>query len=461
MQKSTILLMMVLALAVLIAAVTVDMVNPVLPLIGEDLEASEAQLSWVVSGVALVLAIGVPLYGRMSDFWELRKLFTSAVMILTMGSLICALAPSLPVLVTGRMVQGAGMSAIPVLSVIAISNRFPPGKRGGALGIIAGCIGVGTAGGPIFGGVVGQLFGWRPLFWITFVLSGIVALGAFRLLPAVKPKPVESPQRKFDFSGAVSLGFTVGLLLFGVTQGEAEGFTSFSSLGSLAGSLLSLLWFIRCMTTVEQPFVPPALFTNRYYVSSILVAVFSMFAYFAVLVFVPMMAVEVNGLSPGQAGLVLLPGGAAAAVLSPFVGRLSDRFGAKRLIIAGVALMGLSTLFLSAFASGASPVYVSISVLGAGMAFALTNSPANNAAVSVLPEEDVGVGVGIFQGSLYLGAGIGAGMVGALLSARRDAVRAWNPFYTLEAISYSDAFLAATVTLIIALIAAYGLKRDR
>ncbi|UUZ96855.1 MFS transporter [Paenibacillus sp. P25] len=164
---------------------------------------------------------------------------------------------------------------------------------------------------------------------------------------------------------------------------------------------------------------------------------------------------------PGQAGLVLLPGGAAAAVLSPFVGRLSDRFGAKRLIIAGVALMGLSTLFLSAFASGASPVYVSISVLGAGMAFALTNSPANNAAVSVLPEEDVGVGVGIFQGSLYLGAGIGAGMVGALLSARRDAVRAWNPFYTLEAISYSDAFLAATVTLIIALIAAYGLKRDR
>ncbi|QYR19219.1 MFS transporter [Paenibacillus sp. sptzw28] len=459
-QESTTLLMMIFALSVLVAAVTVDMVNPVLPLISEHFEASKAQVSWVVSGVALILAIGVPLYGRMSDFIELKKLFSFAVLILSMGSLICALAPSLPVLVLGRMVQGAGMSAIPVLSVVAISKVFSPGKRGGYLGIIAGCIGVGTAGGPIFGGAVGQFFGWRSLFWFTFLLSIFVVIGALYTLPTIKPTLESGKHRKFDLVGGALLGVIVGLLLFGVTQGETVGFASTSSLGSLMGSLFALVGFVWRIVAVENPFVPPVLFKNRFYVSSVIVAVFSMFAYFSVLVFVPLMVVEENGLSPGQAGMILLPGGAAVAILSPFVGRISDRLGTKRLIISGVTLMGISTLFLSTFASGASPVLVSVGVLGVGIAFALTNSPANNAAVSALTREQVGVGMGIFQGALYLGAGAGAGMIGALLTARHEASNSLNPLYMLDAISYSDAFLAATATLFIALVAAFGLRND-
>ncbi|MCQ6557202.1 MFS transporter [Paenibacillus mendelii] len=459
-QVSTTLLIMIFALSVLVAAITVDMVNPVLPLISEQLEASQAQVSWVVSGIALILAIGVPVYGSMSDYFELKKLFSFAVLILSLGSLICALAPSLPVLVLGRMVQGAGMSAIPVLSIVAISKVFPPGQRGGALGIIAGCIGVGTAGGPIFGGVVGQLLGWQSLFWFAFLLTIIVVVGARYALPAIKPTFETGKHRKFDVIGGALLGLTAGLLLFGVTQGETVGFASFTSLGSLIGSLLALIGFVWRIVTVENPFVPPVLFKNRFYVCSVIVVVFSMFAYFSVLVFVPLLVVEVNGLSPGQAGMILLPGGAAVAILSPLVGRISDRLGERRLIIAGVTVMGISTFYLSTFASGASPVLVSAGVLGVGIAFALTNSPTNNAAVSALTKEQVGVGMGIFQGSLYLGAGVGAGMIGALLSARREAKNSLNPLYMLDAVSYSDAFLAATAAVIIALVAAFGLRND-
>lgn len=457
----TVLLVMIFSLAVLVAAVTVDMVNPVLHLIGEQWGATKAQVSWVVSGVALVLAIGVPLYGRISDFFELKKLFAFAVSILSVGSLICALAPNLLSLVVGRMIQGAGMSAIPVLSVVAISKVFPPGKRGGALGIIAGCIGVGTAGGPIFGGVVGQLFGWPYLFWITFILSMVVAVCALSLLPTFLPVRETKKPRQFDLIGGALFGLAAGLLLLGVTQGESVGFASFPSLGSLAGSLLSLSGFIWRIVTAENPFVPPVMFQNRHYVSSLIVAVFSMFAYFSVLVFVPLLVVEVNGLSPVQAGIVLLPGGAAVALLSPFVGRISDRLGTKRLILAGVAVMGASTLYLSTFASGASPVWVSVGVWGAGIAFALTNSPVNNAAVSALAKDQVGIRMGIFQGALYLGAGVGAGMIGALLSARREASRPLNPLYMLDAVSYSDAFLAAAFAVVIAFAAAFWLRKDR
>lgn len=458
-RGSTRLLMMVLSLSVLVGSITADSVNPVLPLISKALEASKSQVSWIVSGIALVLAIGVPIYGRISDFFELRKLYIFAIMILASGSLLCAIAPNLPLLVLGRMVQGAGMSAIPVLSVIAISKVFPQGKRGGAFGIIAGTIGVGTAAGPIFGGVVGQYLGWNALFWFTFLLAIMIVIGAYYALPTIKPAESVGSNKNFDFIGGLFLGLTVGLLLFGITQGETSGFSSFSSLTSLIGSVVALVGFIWRIVTAENPFVPPVLFNNKDYVNTVIIAFFSMFAYYAVLVFVPLLVIEVNGLSSGQAGMILLPGSVAVAILSPFVGRLSDRFGDKRLIITGMTLMGLSTLFLSTYASGASPLLVSVGVLGVGIAFAFTNSPANNAAVSALDADKVGVGMGIFQGALYLGAGTGAGMIGALLSARRDATEPINPLYKLDAISYSDAFLAATGAILIALIAGLGLKK--
>ncbi|EHB66975.1 MULTISPECIES: MFS transporter [Paenibacillus] len=426
------------ALSVLVAAITVDMVNPVLPILIDQFETTKAEVSWVVSGVALMLAFGVPLYGRMSDVVELKKLFLIAVCILALGSLICALARDLIVLVVGRMVQGAGMSAIPVLSIVAVSKVFPPGKRGGVLGIMAGCIGVGTAGGPIFGGMIGSMFA----------------------LPKLEPLPEGAGGRRFDLLGGVLLGLSAGMLLLGVTLGESSGFGSLASLSTFACSLLALAGFIRRITIVDNPFVPPALFANRYYVCSILVSVFSMFAYFAVLVFVPLLVAESNGLTPGEAGLVLLPGGAAVALLSPWIGRISDRVGTKRLILAGVSLMGVSTLFLSTYAAGSPPAIVSVGVLGAGIAFALTNSPANSAAVSSLSKEEVGVGIGIYQGALYLGAGTGAGIIGAVLSSRRTAGDPLNPLYTLSAIPYSDAFLVTSAALIVALIAGLGLRND-
>jgi len=460
-KGSTKLLMMVLSLSILVAAITVDLVNPVLPLISKDLEASEGEVSWVVSGIALILAIGVPIYGRISDFLELRRLFIIAIMILASGSFLCAMATNLPLLVLGRMVQGAGMSAIPVLSIIVISKVFPQGKRGEALGIIAGSIGIGTAAGPIFGGVIGQYLGWNALFWFTFLLTFIILIGAFYVLPTITPTEIEGNKRKFDLIGGILLGLTVGLFLLGITQGGATGFASFSSFTSFIGSLVALIGFILRIVTIDYPFIPPVLFKNRNYVNSVIVAFFSMFAYFAVIVFVPLLVVDINGLTSGQAGLILLPAGVAVAILSPFVGRLSDRFGDKRLIIIGMSLMMISTLFMSTIASGASPIWVSIGALVAGIAYAFTNSPTNNAAIGFLKADQVGIGAGIFQGALFLGAGTGTGIIGALLSARRDADQSFNPFYMLEAISYSDAFLAATTAGLIALIAGLGIRGNR
>jgi DHA2 family metal-tetracycline-proton antiporter-like MFS transporter/DHA2 family florfenicol/chloramphenicol resistance protein-like MFS transporter len=135
-----------------------------------EFDVSAAQVGWVITGYALAYAVGVPLYGRVSDFFGVRRVFVLGLLGFAAGGLICALAPSLPVLVIGRIVQGIGGAAVPALASVAVARVLPSGKRGGALGLVASSVGIGSATGPIFGGVVGQLAGWRPLFAGTLLM---------------------------------------------------------------------------------------------------------------------------------------------------------------------------------------------------------------------------------------------------------------------------------------------------
>ena len=289
----------VLTSAVFVAVMTASMVNVLMPTMGEEFGASEAQIGWVVTGFMLVMAIGVPLYGRISDFFSLRRLFPLALSVFAVGGLICALASNLPVLVFGRIVQAAGDAAIPALATVAVTRILPPGNRGGALGIISSSVGIGAVAGPIVGGVVGQLFGWRFLFLGSLVLMLLLIPGAIRVLP----DGGSEDGRRFDLAGGVLLGLAAGLFLFGITQGQVAGFTSFTSWGSFLGATLAALSFTWRIASVAHPFVSPDLFRNRAYVAAVLVGCFSMLGIVSMFVFVPLLVAEANGLSPAAAGL--------------------------------------------------------------------------------------------------------------------------------------------------------------
>jgi DHA2 family metal-tetracycline-proton antiporter-like MFS transporter len=425
-----------------------------IPLMRAEFGASAAQVGWIVTGYALAYAVGVPLYGRISDLFGVRRVFSVGLPGFAVGGLVCALAPSLAVLVLGRLVQGIGGAAVPALALVAVAKVLPPGKRGGALGLVASSVGVGAAVGPIAGGAVGQLLGWRALFVGTLVLMLLLIPFAQRVLP----NGGSTDERRFDLIGGVLLGLGAGLFLFGITQGQAAGFASASSWGSFLGAALSLAGFVWRINGVSHPFVSPALFENRAYVAAVLVGFCSNLANLSALVFVPLLVVEANGLSPGAAGLVLTPGAAALAILSPLSGRLSDRVGVRPPIVAGLAIMALSILFMSTFA-GRSPVLIAAGILGVGVGFAFVQSPANNAAAGALPDEEVGGGMGIFAGAFFLGAGTGPALIGAFLAARQEAASgAINPLYPFGAAPFSDAFLVMGLAPIVALISAFGLR---
>jgi DHA2 family metal-tetracycline-proton antiporter-like MFS transporter/DHA2 family florfenicol/chloramphenicol resistance protein-like MFS transporter len=446
--------MAVVASAVVVTTLTGSMVNVVIPVMGAEFGSSAAQVGWVITGYAHAYAVGVPLYGRILDLFGVRRVFSLGLLGFAAGGLVCALAPSLAVLVLGRTLQGIGGAAVPALASVAVAKVLPPGKRGGALGLVASSVGVGTAAGPIVGGAVGQLAGWRVLFLGSLVLMVLLIPFAWRVLPDVGA----ANSRRADLIGGVLLGVAAGLFLFGVTRGQGAGFGAISSWGSFVVAVLAAAGFVWRINAVSHPFVPPALFMNRAYVTVLLVGFFSMSVYLSALLFVPLLLVEVNGLSSGAAGLVLTPGAAALAVLSPLTGRLSDRVGARPPIVVGLVTVALSILSISTFA-GASPALIAVGMLGVGTGFALIQSPANNAAAGALPEEEVGIGMGIFAGAFFLGAGTGPALVGAFLAAREEAgPKAINPLYTLDAAYFSDAFLAMLPALLLALIAALRLR---
>jgi DHA2 family metal-tetracycline-proton antiporter-like MFS transporter len=399
--------------------------------------------------------VGIPLYGRAADVFSIRRAFMVGLIAFAAGSLICASAPSLGALVFGRIVQGAGGAAIPALSSVSVTKVLPPGERGMALGLIVSSVGIGAAVGPILGGTVGALAGWHYLFVGTLVLTAALIPAALYVLPDDSPEEA----RGFDLPGGILLGLAAGLFLFGITRGQVSGFGSAGSWGSFAGSALAALGFGWRIRRSAEPFVSPTLFENRAYVAAVVVGYFCMLANVSALVFVPLLVSEVNGLSPGQAGLVLTPGAVALAIISPLAGRWSDRIGGRPLIFTGLVTMLLSVLSISTFGAGATPVVVSLGMLGVGAGFALANSPNINAAASALGPEEVGAGLGIFNGAFFLGGGTGPAVIGAFLAARKEAdAGALNPLYVLDAAAYSDAFLAVTLALLISLVAALGLR---
>ena len=176
-------LLAVVVSAILVSVLNQTFTNVVVPDIQDDFGASRGQTGWVITGYLLVFAVGIPLYGRIADLYSLRLVFSVGLVVLAAGSLVCALAPTLPVLVAGRIVQAVGASAIPALGFAAVAKAMPPGERGAALGLLSSSVGAGAAVGPVAGGAIAGLAGWHVLFYLTLVLSLALAPAALRVLP--------------------------------------------------------------------------------------------------------------------------------------------------------------------------------------------------------------------------------------------------------------------------------------
>jgi DHA2 family metal-tetracycline-proton antiporter-like MFS transporter/DHA2 family florfenicol/chloramphenicol resistance protein-like MFS transporter len=459
---STRLLLAVMAAATFVSVFNQSMVNVAVPLIQQSYGVSESQVGWVATGYLLAFAVGVPLYGRISDLYSPKLTFCIGLSVFAAGSLVCALAPSLGVLVAGRVVQAAGGAAIPALSFGLVAKLLPPGRRGFGLGIISSSIGAGAAFGPAIGGALIQVLGWHSLFYSTLALIVVLIFAAFFVIPNVVEDTGAGDRSlgKLDLPSGILLGLAAGLSLFGVTQGQSSGLLSPLVLGSFAVAIVSGILFVRRISRVPEPFVAPELLRNRGFVAAASVGFLAQFSNVCALFLAPLLVTQVFGASAITTGLVFVPGAILVALLSPAAGRLSDRFGFRVMISSGLLIMLFSYLFISSFGVGGSVLLVTVGMTTLGLGFASLNSPTANAASSTLSAETAGVGLGIYQMCFFLGAGFAPAISGAFLAFRGNLNGgAINPLYAMQsATAFSDAFLVGAVAILLAALCLLGVS---
>ena len=459
---NTRLLLAIMICALFVSVFTNTMVNVAIPVIRGQFGASDAQVGWVITGYALTFAVSIPIYGRVSDLFSLKRTFAFGLVMLAVGLAVCALAPTLPLLVAGRALQGVGAGAIPALSFGSIAKLLGPGQRGTALGALSSSVGVGAAAGPVLGGLISGVAGWQSLFYVTLVLSLLVLVAGVYVLPdRISDEPREDASiRRLDLPGGLLLAGTAGFLLFGITQAETMGISSPLVWACLLLAVLAAMAFAWHIRTTPEPFIAPTIFTSRLFLTAASIGFLAQFANIGSLFLAPLLLEGTNGLSPAAAGLILAPGAAAVAVLSPFAGKLSDRLGPRSVLLVGLTFMLISAIVMSSVVAGASPYVVAGGLLILGIGYAATNSPASNAASDAIPAQVAGTGLGIYQLFFFLGSGSGPAVLGAFLESRRAAPGdAINPLYSLQATPFSDAFLLTARAALLALLASTTLDR--
>lgn len=358
--------------------------NLALPAMEQALGLSAVLSNWVALSYLLAAAIGLVPCGRIADMVGRKRVFVLGVLVYTLASLLCAVAPGAAWLLLFRAWQGIGSAMIYGTVVAILTSVTPPGERGRALGIITAATYLGLSLGPSVGGLLTGAFGWPSIFWVNVPLGVVILLLVHWRL---KGEWVEAQGKRFDWPGALVYGLALATLMIGFTRlSRTEG------VGLTLIGVLGIIGFIWWEMRVQHPVLDLGLFRrNPVFGYSNLAALITYGATFAVTLLLSQYLQHVKALSPQQAGLLLVFQPAVMALLSPLSGWLSDRVDAQKPASVGMGVMVMG-LALMVFLAAQTPLwFVAVCLLLLGCGFGLFSSPNTHAVMSSVTAESYGV----------------------------------------------------------------------
>ena len=364
--------------------------NVALPSMSAEFGMNAVMTGWIASSFLLSTAVFMLPSGRLSDLHGRKKLFVLGVLINMTASLLIIFPAGEWMLISLRAIQGIGSAMMFATSTPIVITSYPAAQRGKVLGITVGAVYAGLSAGPFFGGMLTHYFGWRAIFILCSVLLALIAVLALRHVERDHPVAHGEP---FDAVGSVLNGLFLSLLIFGMARvPHREAWFLFAG-GALSGAL-----FVLHQLNARHPVLRLALFRgNPVFLKSNLAAMINYSATFAIAFLMSIYFQIVKGFSPQGAGVLLLAQPAAQALLSPAMGRLSDRVEPGVLASLG---MGLITSVLVGFAFAGASVHVGVIVAGLvllGVGFALFSSPNTNAVMSSVGHRDLSMASAILS----------------------------------------------------------------
>ncbi|HZG86967.1 MFS transporter [Paenibacillus sp.] len=416
------------------SVMNVTMFNVAIPSIAEQFGLLHSEVSWVTTGYSIIYAVGSLTYGKLADRFPLKRLIVIGIVTFCFGSLVGFFAQSYAMLLVGRFIQSVGASAIPALAMLIPARFVPPTQRGKALGTIASTIAFASGVGPIVGGLITGAVSWNYLF--------LISLGTLLTVPLfLRWLPTEQTRAgTFDFAGAALLAGGVVTLLLTITN-----FVWWLPIASAVFFASFFAWIRK----KQAPFIEPRLFRVKGVLTSLVIVFLSGTAAFGVMIVVPTLLDDVNGMSAVYIGFTLFPAAMAAALLGRQGGKLADRKGngfvvglAQSSIFAGLVLLS-SASGHGAWLVGASLAFVSVG-------FSFMQASITNHVSTLLPREMIGIGMGTFTLTNFLSGSVsGAVMMKAL--DETVGLPAVNPLAESAASGFSNVFLGMACLTIVTL----------
>ncbi|WP_241387431.1 DHA2 family efflux MFS transporter permease subunit [Rhodococcus sp. CH91] len=387
------------------------------PAIATDLQADINKVVWVTSAYLLTYAVPLLFTGRLGDRFGPKKVYLAGLAVFTGASLWCALSSTIEMLIVARAVQGLGAALMTPQTMAIITRTFAPDRRGAAMGLWGGVAGLASLLGPLVGGVLVDWQGWNWIFYIN-VPVGVAAFAlAVWLVPSLETQP-----HKFDIVGVVLSGIGIFLVVFGIQEGAVRDWDIWIQAMIGAGIALLALFVVDQARNKDEPLLPLSLFRDRNFsLSSIAISAMGA-AVTALMVPIYFYLETVRGFSPTRAALVFAPLAVVTGLMSPLVGRMSDRMPPRVLPTAGFAIFSVSVFGFAALMNSHAPiVWFMIIAAVTGISNSCIWAPLASIATHDLPVQRAGAGAGVYNTTRQLGSVLGSAAIGALISSRTAA----------------------------------------
>ncbi len=366
-------------------------------------------LGWINTAYLLAAAVFLIPFGRMGDLYGKKWIFIYGLVLLVISSAALALSISGDVLIFCRACQGIAGSMIFATAIPILVSIVPPEIRGRSIGISAGATYIGLSLGPFAGGLITQQFGWRYIFWLNVPLGLLLAVVGYFLLRGDETKDRDV---KFDLAGSAILGVALLLTMYGFSTLPRWSAVIMTALG-----IVGTVFFVKYESRATQPLVNIDLFRrNTVFAFSTLAALINYAATFAVGFLLSLYLQKLRGLTPREAGLILVAQPVMMAICSPYAGKMSDRIEPRTLASVGMAISAVGLAMMVFLGDGTSMVYVVVGLMILGIGFGLFSSPNTNAIMSSVDRRSYGLAGATVSAVRQVGMMVSMGIVMMIIS---------------------------------------------
>jgi len=381
-QKNTALVIS--TLSSFLAPFMISGVNIALPSIGKEFAADAVLLTWISTAYLLAASMLLVPAGRLADIHGRKKVYTTGIIIYTLSALLLASSTSVYEFIFYRLIEGVGASMIFSTGIAILTEVFPSGERGRALGINSAAVYLGLSLGPTLGGFLTQNYGWRSVFYVNLPIG---AAAAALIYWKLKGEWAEARGEKFDYLGA--------LLYMSILASVIYGFSLLPSpvgILSLIAALIGIALFVRLEKKTKSPVLNVRVFeNNKTFLYSNLSALINYAATFAVGFLMSLYLQYIKALTPQQAGEILLAQPVIQALFSPAAGRLSDKVEPRLVASFGMVLCVIGLVMFSFLDTNTELNYITAGLIVLGTGFALFSAPNTNAVMTSVAKKHLGV----------------------------------------------------------------------